>query len=129
MGGYTDMPTTTDSSVQSIEKNDNGDSFLHLTAYKYGEEYRTVKSVTTSDIMTFKYGYVEMRAKFPTGKGVWPSLWLKSVPQNGNYFAEVDIAEIMGKENVNSKEFIEQMAREKLEMYYPNEKVYVDKGM
>lgn len=102
MGGYTDMPTTTDSSVQSIEKNDNGDSFLHLTAYKYGEEYRTVKSVTTSDIMTFKYGYVEMRAKLPTGKGVWPSFWLKSVPQNGNYFAEVDIAEIMGKENVNS---------------------------
>lgn len=36
---------------------------------------------------------------------------------------------ISKKENVNSKEFIEQMAREKLEMYYPNEKVYVDKGM
>lgn len=33
------------------------------------------------------------------------------------------------KENVDSKEFIEQMAREKLEMYYPNEKVYVDKGI
>ena len=33
------------------------------------------------------------------------------------------------KENVNSKEFIEQMAREKLEMYYPNERVYIDKGM
>ena len=33
------------------------------------------------------------------------------------------------KENVNSKEFIEQMAREKLGMYYPNEKVYIDKGM
>lgn len=33
------------------------------------------------------------------------------------------------KENVNSKEFIEQMAREKLDMYYPNEKVYMDKGM
>ena len=33
------------------------------------------------------------------------------------------------KENVNSKEFIEQMAREKLDMYYPNEKVYLDKGM
>lgn len=36
---------------------------------------------------------------------------------------------IAEKENVNSKEFIEQMAREKLEMYYPNEKVYIDKGM
>ena len=33
------------------------------------------------------------------------------------------------KENVNSKEFIEQMAREKLGMYYPNEKVNIDKGM
>ena len=33
------------------------------------------------------------------------------------------------KENVNSKEFIEQMARERLDMYYPNEKVYIDKGM
>lgn len=33
------------------------------------------------------------------------------------------------KENVNSKEFIENAAREKLGMYYPNEKVYVDKGM
>ncbi len=33
------------------------------------------------------------------------------------------------KENVNSLEFIEQTAREKLDMYYPNEKVYVDQGM
>lgn len=33
------------------------------------------------------------------------------------------------KENVDSLEFIEQMAREKLDMYYPNERVYVDQGM
>lgn len=33
------------------------------------------------------------------------------------------------KENVNSLEFIEQMAREKLDMYYPNERVYLDNGM
>lgn len=33
------------------------------------------------------------------------------------------------KEDVNSKEYIEQIAREKLDMYYPNEKVYIDKGM
>lgn len=33
------------------------------------------------------------------------------------------------KEDVNSLEFIEQTAREKLDMYYPNEKVYIDKGM
>ena len=33
------------------------------------------------------------------------------------------------KDNVNSLEFIEQMAREKLDMYYPNERIYVDRGM
>lgn len=33
------------------------------------------------------------------------------------------------KEDVDSLEFIEQMAREKLDMYLPNERVYVDKAM
>ena len=33
------------------------------------------------------------------------------------------------KEDVNSLDFIEQTAREKLDMYYPNEGVYIDQGM
>lgn len=33
------------------------------------------------------------------------------------------------KEEVNSLEFIEQTAREKLDMYLPNERVYVDAGI
>lgn len=33
------------------------------------------------------------------------------------------------KEDANSLEVIEQTAREKLGMYYPNEKVYIEKGM
>ena len=36
---------------------------------------------------------------------------------------------IAKKENVNSEEFIEQTAREKLDMYLPTEKVYVDAGI
>ena len=36
---------------------------------------------------------------------------------------------IAEKDNVNSKEYIEQTAREKLDMYRPNEKVYIDQGM
>ena len=32
------------------------------------------------------------------------------------------------KENVNSPEYIEQVAREKLWMYLPNERVYIDIG-
>ena len=32
----------------------------------------------------------------------------------------------ISKENANSLEYIEQVAREKLNMYYPNERIYVD---
>lgn len=32
------------------------------------------------------------------------------------------------KENINSSEFIEEIAREKLDMYLPNERVYIDIG-
>lgn len=35
---------------------------------------------------------------------------------------------ISKKDNVNSKEYIEQIAREKLNMYLPNERVYIDVG-
>lgn len=31
------------------------------------------------------------------------------------------------KKNINSKEYIEQVARDKLDMYLPNERVYIDK--
>ena len=30
------------------------------------------------------------------------------------------------KTNINSKEYIEEVAREKLDMYLPNERVYID---
>lgn len=33
------------------------------------------------------------------------------------------------EEETSSLEFIEEMAREKLDMYYPNEKIFVDIGM
>lgn len=33
---------------------------------------------------------------------------------------------ISTKENINSSEFIEEIAREKLDMYLPNERVYID---
>ncbi len=32
------------------------------------------------------------------------------------------------KANINSNEYIEKVAREKLDMYLPNERVYIDKG-
>ena len=33
------------------------------------------------------------------------------------------------KNDVTSLDYVEQTAREKLDMYYPNERVYLDRGM
>lgn len=33
------------------------------------------------------------------------------------------------QDDVTSLDFIEQTAREKLDMYYPNERIYIDTGM
>ena len=49
----------------------------------------------------------------------------KQIEEQKSYNEELN----QQKENVNSLEFIEEMAREKLGMYYPNERVYVDNGM
>lgn len=35
---------------------------------------------------------------------------------------------IQTKNNIDSEEYIEQIAREKLDMYLPNERVYIDIG-
>lgn len=50
---------------------------------------------------------------------------IKQIQEEKDYKEEL----VAQKDNVNSEEFIEQMAREKLDMYLPTEKVYIDTGM
>lgn len=47
--------------------------------------------VSSHDKFAFTHGYVEIRAKFPGGKGLWPCLWL--MPQHQGWPPEYDIAE------------------------------------
>ena len=49
----------------------------------------------------------------------------KQIKEEEEYKEEIN----KKKENIDSLEFIEQTAREKLDMYYPNERVYVDTGV
>ncbi len=64
------------------------------------------KSYTSSKILTrgkkvFKYARIDIRAKLPKGKGIWPAFWL--LPQN-NVFGgwpksgEIDLMEMVGHE-------------------------------
>jgi beta-glucanase (GH16 family) len=61
----------------------------------------TAASLITEGKASFHYGRLEVRAKLPQGKGVWPAIWMMGTnrasvgwPRCG----EVDIMEFVGKE-------------------------------
>ena len=71
------------------------------TAHTNGRtaEYQSGK-ITTKDNFSIKYGRVDVRAKFPSGNGIWPAIWM--LPNDNRYGAwaysgEIDIAEGRGR--------------------------------
>ena len=46
----------------------------------------------------------------------------EQIEEAKNYQEELNI----NKQNINSLEYVEKVARKKLNMYYPNERIYVD---
>ncbi|TSE06005.1 glycoside hydrolase family 16 protein [Aquimarina algiphila] len=76
------------------------DGNLIITATKDKKIYQSGR-ITTKDKIEFQYGTIEVRAKLPTGHGLWPAIWMlgsdideKGWPNCG----EIDIMEYVGKE-------------------------------
>lgn len=84
------------------------DGVLHIRAVKesyQGSGYTSARLKTRkrdgSPLFNQKYGKFEFRAKLPTGKGVWPALWMLSqADKYGGWAAsgEIDIMEARGQE-------------------------------
>ncbi|MYL33859.1 family 16 glycosylhydrolase [Pontibacillus yanchengensis] len=52
-------------------------------------------AVHTKDLISFLYGKVEMRAKLPTGQGIFPAFWM--MPNlDQTWLPEIDIMEMVG---------------------------------
>ena len=81
---------------------------LHIRAVKESSNgcgYTSARLKTRkrdgSALFNQKYGKFEFRAKLPTGKGVWPALWM--LPQDDKYGSwassgEIDVMEARGQE-------------------------------
>jgi len=59
-----------------------------------GQKYLS-GAMTTYNKFQMKYGYVEMRARLPKGKGLWPAFWLLH-GANSRSRPEIDIMEMLG---------------------------------
>jgi beta-glucanase (GH16 family) len=65
-----------------------------------GRDY-TSSRILTKGKKEFTFGRIDIRAKLPTGKGLWPALWMlgKKIDQTGwPACGEIDIMELVGKE-------------------------------
>jgi beta-glucanase (GH16 family) len=60
----------------------------------------TSASVTTRGIADWRYGRVEVRAKLPGGRGMWPAIWMLGSNRSLGWPAcgEIDIMEYVGYE-------------------------------
>jgi beta-glucanase (GH16 family) len=71
---------------------------IRLTANKNGSGQLPYSSgmLASYDHFYFQYGYIEIRAKVPQGKGLWPALWL--LAQDPQSAEEIDLMELLGQD-------------------------------
>ena len=94
------------------------DGTLKITAYKIADQYKAYtngKSYISTRMNTNKgwmHGYIEMRAKLPLSKGMWPAFWM--LLKDGPYWvldpsktgAEIDIMEYVVNPPDNPKDMV-----------------------
>ncbi|MCW4463872.1 glycoside hydrolase family 16 protein [Sphingomonas sp. BT-65] len=58
-----------------------------------GQEYTSAKLVTRE---RYGYGFYEIRAKLPCGRGMWPAIWMLPTGEKWPDGGEIDIMEMVG---------------------------------
>lgn len=79
----------------------NGKLVIEARKEDFGGSAYTSARMITKGLKEFQYGRIDIRAKLPTGKGIWPALWMLGNdistvgwPKCG----EIDIMELIGSQ-------------------------------
>jgi beta-glucanase (GH16 family) len=83
------------------ENTEVSNGFLTITAKaeSFGGQNYTSSRIKTQGLKSFKYGRIDIRAKLPFGKGIWPALWMlgDNISTVGwPSCGEIDIMELVG---------------------------------
>lgn len=66
------------------------------TAADYGGQQYTSARLITRGLASWTYGFVEVRAKLPCGRGTWPAIWMLGTGGAWPADGEIDIMEQVG---------------------------------
>ena len=78
---------------------ENGKLIIEIRKEPYGTASYTSARLVTKHKGDWKYGKVEVRAKLPKGKGMWPAIWMLSTDDKYGHWphsGEIDIMENVG---------------------------------
>ncbi|MCE3226073.1 MAG: endo-beta,3-glucanase [Bacteroidetes bacterium] len=78
---------------------------IPCTGCTYSQYY--YKSGAIFSKFQYKYGYYEISAKLPVGRGLWPAFWELGIGPAAspcNYYNEIDIAENGGGQSISGQE-------------------------
>jgi len=91
-----DNPFSTDNGILTITAKPSSKEVIEAAGWwaKYTSGF-----ISTQFSFSQQYGYFEMRAKMPKGKGLWPAFWL--LPIDKSWPPEIDVMEFFG--DVNEK--------------------------
>jgi beta-glucanase (GH16 family) len=73
----------------------------HFTPTNHAPVEYTSASLVTRNKVSWQYGRIEVRAKIPQGKGVWPAIWTLGADKSRVGWpgcGEIDIMEFVGKQ-------------------------------
>src|SRR5215469_12052083 len=79
---------------------ENGTLIIEARKEQYKDAEYTSASLTTQGKASWAYGRIEMRAKLPTGRGIWPAFWMLGTGHGKGVkwpdCGEIDIMELVG---------------------------------